>query len=52
MELVAPDVDGEGELGGDFLGFPDCPFLVIFVLRRLESVGVVVGDVEEDLNGG
>ena len=52
MDSAARDDDGEGDLGGDFLGFPDCPLLSVFVLRRLESVDVVVRDVEEDLNRG
>ena len=51
-DMAARDDDGDGDLGGHFLGFPDCPFLVVFVLWRLESMDVVVRDVEEDLNGG
>ena len=52
MDLSARNDDGDGDLGGAFLGFPDCPFLVAFVIRRLESMDVMVRDVEEDLNGG
>ena len=44
--------DGEGDLGGDFLVFPDRLFVVVFVLRRLENPELVVRDVGEDLNGG
>ena len=36
MDLTAQDDDGEGDLGGDLLVSPDCPFLCLFVLRRLE----------------
>ena len=35
-----------------WFNFPDVLFLVVFVLRRLESMDVVVRDVEADLNGG
>ena len=52
MDLTARDEGRDGGLGGDFLGFPDRLFLVVFELRRLESMDVVVRDVQQDLNGG
>ena len=42
IHLAARDDDGDGDLGGDLLGFPNYPLLVVFVLRRLESMDVVV----------
>ena len=44
--------DGEGDLGGNFLVFPNRLFVIVFVLWRLENTDLVVCDIGENLNRG
>lgn len=50
LDFAVRAYDCEGDLGRDFLVFPNRLFVVVFILRRLEDADLVVCNVGEDLN--
>jgi len=52
LDFTVQAYNSKGDLSSDLLIFPDCLFIIVFVLWHLEYADLVVGDVRENLQEG